>query len=76
MNTELKELLGADAAKFYEHAGYEVETWAAGRRGIVRGNGEYVVSRKGLRWWEVKSEGRRYRFGSQWELLAWLSDRI
>lgn len=52
MNNDLNEFVGADAARFYENAGYEFETRDGGRKGIVRG------------------------FGSQWELLDCLTDRI
>lgn len=75
---EIKTLLGAGAARFYEEAGYSVQTWAAGQRGIVsHGSEEIFVSRKGTRNWVVRdTDGDLFVFGSQWELLAWFGDRL
>lgn len=75
---EIKTLLGAGAARFYEEAGYSVQTWAAGQRGIVSyGSEEICVLRKGPRNWEVRdTDGDSFVFGSQWELLAWFGDRL
>lgn len=75
---EIKTLLGAGAARFYEEAGYSVQTFAAGQRGIVSyGSEEIYVFRKGARNWEVRDTyGDSFVFGSQWELLAWFGDRL
>lgn len=74
----IKTLLGAGASKFYEEAGYSVQTWAAGQRGIVSyGSEEIYVLRKGSRKWEVRdTDGDSFWFGSQWELLAWFGERL
>lgn len=74
----MKTLLGAGASKFYEEAGYSVQTWAAGQRGIVSyGSEEICVLRKGPRNWEVRdTDGDLFVFGSQWELLAWFGERL
>ena len=74
----IKTLLGAGASKFYEEAGYSVQTWAGGLRGIVSyGGDEIYVLRKGPRNWEVRdTDGDSFVFGSQWELLTWFGDRL
>ena len=74
----IKTLLGADAARFYEEAGYSVQTWAGGLRGLVSYGGEEIyVLRKGVRNWEVRdTDGDSFWFGSQWELLAWFGDLL
>lgn len=75
---EIKTLLGAEAARFYEEAGYSVQTWAAGQRGVVSyGSDEILVFRRGPRNWEVRdTDGDSFVFGSQWELLVWFGDRL
>lgn len=75
---EMKTLLGAGAARFYEEAGYSVQTWAAGQSGVVSyGIEEIYVARKGPRNWEVRdTDGDSFVFGSQWELLAWFGERL
>ena len=74
----IKTLLGAGASKFYEEAGYSVQTYAGGLRGIVSyGGDEIIVLRHGLRNWEVRdTDGDSFRFGSQWDLLDWFGDRL
>jgi len=74
----IKTLLGAGASKFYEEAGYSVQTYAGGLRGIVSyGGDEIYVLRHGLRNWEVRdTDGDSFVFGSQWDLLAWIGDRL
>lgn len=72
------ELVGKGALRFYEEAGVSIRvTSLTGRRGILSYGGEEVyVRRLGVRSWEVRSEGRTYLLGSQWELLAWIGDRL
>jgi len=74
----IKTLLGAGAARFYEEAGYGVQTWAAGQRGLVSYGGDVLyVLRRGPRNWEVRdTDGDSFVFGSQWEMLAWFGDRL
>lgn len=74
----IKTLLGAGASKFYEEAGYSVQTWAEGQRGLVSYGGDVIyVLRKGPRNWEVREiDGDSFAFGSQWEMLAWFGDRL
>lgn len=74
----IKTLLGAGASKFYEEAGYSVQTWAGGLRGLVSyGGDEIYVLRKGVRKWEVRdTDGDSFVFGSQWDLLDWFGDRL
>lgn len=75
---DIKTLLGASAARLYEEAGYSVQIWAAGQRGIVSYGGEEIyVLRRGPRTWEVcDTDGDSFVFGSQWELLAWFGERL
>ena len=72
------ELVGKGALRFYEEAGISIwVTSLTGRRGILSYGGEEVhVRRLGARSWEARSEGKTYSFGSQWELLAWIGDRL
>ena len=72
------ELVGKGALRFYEEAGISIRvTSLTGRRGILSYGGEEVyVRRLGARSWEVRSEGCVYSLGSQWELLAWIGDRL
>lgn len=74
----IKTLLGARASEFYDEAGYCVQAWAAGQRGLVSyGGDEIYVFRRGPRKWEVRdTDGDSFCFGSQWELLAWFKDRL
>ena len=70
----IKTLLGAGASRFYVEAGYSVQTWADGQRGLVSYGGDAVyVSRRGPRKWEVR-DGEGDSFDSQWELLSWFGD--
>ena len=72
------ELVGKAASSFYDEMGISVRpTSLTERAGIVSyGNDEVFVRRLGLRNWVVKSEGRCYVFSSQWQLLAWIGDRL
>ena len=72
------ELVGMAVIFFYDEMGISVRpTSLTERVGIISYGGEEVyVRRFGLRSCVVKSVGRRYEFGSQWELLAWIGDRL
>lgn len=37
---------------------------------------EYKVKRAHHRSWHAVTTGHRWTFGSQWELLAWIGDRL
>lgn len=37
---------------------------------------EYKITRSHHRRWHVTATGHRWSFGSQWELLAWIGDRL
>lgn len=78
MDNRAAELVGKAALPFYDEAGVSVcPTSFTKREGVISyGGGEAFVRRLGLRNWEVKSEGHRYVFGSQWELFAWIGDRL
>nr|DAR83812.1 MAG TPA: hypothetical protein [Caudoviricetes sp.] len=77
MENEFKSLLGAGAWTWYEASGYSIRTWRGGTKGLLSyGTEEYLVVRHGLRKWEVRRDGEVWRFGSQWELLAWFGDRL
>lgn len=43
---------------------------------MTLGGYEYRVKRAHHRGWRVVTTGRRWTFGSQWELLAWIGDRL
>lgn len=72
------ELVGKGVLRFYESMGVSIRmTSLTGREGVLYYGGEEVyVRRLGARSWEVRSEGRTHSFGSQWELLAWIGDRL
>lgn len=78
MDNRAAELVGKAAISFYDEMGISVRpTSLTKRAGIVSyGDVEVYVCRLGLRSWEVRSEGHRYVFGSQWELFAWIGDRL
>lgn len=40
------------------------------------GGQEYKITRVHHRRWHVVATGDRWAFGSQWELLAWVGDRL
>jgi hypothetical protein len=42
---------------------------------LVNGD-EYRLSRDGVRQWRIGKEGYMHTCVSQWELLAWISDRL
>lgn len=74
---DFETLLGKGAASAYEAAGFSLRTWRDGTKGVLSyGADEYLVVRHGSRKWEVRHERRSWRFGSQWELLAWFGDRL
>ena len=43
---------------------------------VMLGGQEYKVKRDHHRRWHVTTTGHRWDFGSQWELLAWIGDRL
>ena len=43
---------------------------------ILLGGQEYRVKRGRHCWWHVATTGHWWTFGSQWELLAWIGDRL
>lgn len=78
MDNRAAELVGKAALPFYGEAGVSVRpTSLTKRAGIISyGGDEAFVRRLGLKSWEVRSNGRLYAFGSQWELFAWIGDRL
>lgn len=78
MDNTAAELVGKAALPFYDAAGISIcPTSLTERVGIISyGSGEALVRRLGLRNWEVKSDGRTYTLSSQWELYAWIGDRL
>nr|DAK40436.1 MAG TPA: hypothetical protein [Caudoviricetes sp.] len=74
---DFETLLGKGAASAYEAAGISLRTWRGGTKGVLSyGADEYLVVRHSSRRWEVRREDRSWRFGSQWELLAWFGDML
>lgn len=43
---------------------------------MLIGGDEYTVYRIGARRWLIYAVGLRWEFGSQWEVLAWIGDRL
>ena len=43
---------------------------------IVVGGDEYTLYRIGVRRWLIYDVGRKWELGSQWEVLAWIGDRL
>lgn len=43
---------------------------------VLLGGQEYKITRAHHRRWHVVTAGYRWAFGSQWELLAWIGDRL
>lgn len=72
------DLVGKAAYRFYKEMGCDVAvTGSEPLRGTISyGRGVCTVRRIGLRYWEVCSGYRVYALGSQWELLAWIGDRL
>lgn len=43
---------------------------------VMLGGQEYKITRTHHRRWHVMTTGHWWTFGSQWELLAWIGDRL
>lgn len=43
---------------------------------VLLGGQEYRITRDNQRMWHAATTGYRKAFGSQWELLAWIGDRL
>ena len=43
---------------------------------IVVGGDEYTIYRYGVRRWLIYAAERKWDLGSQWEVLAWIGDRL
>lgn len=78
MTNRAADLVGKAAVDFYKAAGVSITPpengydWGT----ISYGNWSVSVRRIGLRSWEVRSGDRCFEFGSQWELFAWVGDRM
>ena len=61
-----------------EMAGVETTDVDADNRSctLILDGWEYRVRRESQRNWRVVATGRWWAFGSQWELLAWIGDRL
>lgn len=72
------ELTGKAAYGMLRDMGCEITvTGVEPVRGIISyGRDACTVRRIGPRRWEVRSGDRTYSLGSQWELLAWIGDRV
>lgn len=72
------ELVGKAAYRMYRDLGcHVVVSGMEPLRGVISyGRGACTVRRIGLRSWEVWSDDRIYVMDSQWELLAWIGDRL
>lgn len=78
MSNGAAELVGKAALDFYREAGVSVMPPERGHEWGVLScvNWSASVRRIGLRSWEVRLGDRCFGFGSQWELLAWVGDRL
>ena len=46
------------------------------RCSMLIGGDEYTVHRTGVRQWSISRAGYNWELGSQWEVLAWIGDRL
>lgn len=72
------DLVGKGAYTMYKNAGLSVTvTGSEPPCGLVCcGGWSCTVRRVGARSWEVWDGSETFSFGSQWELLAWIGDRL
>ena len=72
------DLVGKAACRFYREMGCDIAvTGTEPVSGVISyGNSSCTVRRLSPRNWEVGSGYRVYSLGSQWELLAWIGDRL
>lgn len=78
-SSTLSDIFGRSAwLMINEMGGVEVFNVDAGDRScsMLLGGQEYRVKRAHHRRWHVVTSGYCRSFGSQWELLAWIGDRV
>ena len=78
MDNRAAELVGKAAFDFYKEVGVDIIPPENGYYWGVISYGDWSVSvrRISQRRWVVRSGDRCYEFGSQWELFAWIGDRL
>ena len=75
----LSDIFGRSAWPMIEKMdGVEVSNINASDRSclMLLGGQEYKVTRANQRNWRVTATGYQWTFWSQWELLAWIGDRL
>lgn len=76
--SSLSDIFGRSAWPMIKEMGVEVFNVNADDRScfMTLGGQEYKVTRAHHRRWHVVATGHWWAFGSQWEVLAWISDRL
>ena len=77
--SSLSDIFGRSAwTMIKEMSGVEVFNVNVGDRScfMMLGGREYKITRDHHRRWYVVTTGYRQTFGSQWDLLAWIGDRL
>ncbi len=76
---DLGQIFGKSAWSFIEQEN-EIEIfnvdYGRSRCNILVGGDEYWVSRDGTRQWRIGKDDYMFTCVSQWELLAWIGDRV
>lgn len=74
----LSDIFGRSAWPMINEMGVEVFNVDAGDRSCLAmlGGWEYKIKRIHHRRWLVATVGYEWAFGSQWELLDWIGDRL
>lgn len=74
----LSDIFGRSAWPMIKEMGFEVFNVDAGDRSCLAmlGGQEYKIKRIHHRRWLVATVGYGRAFGSQWDLLSWIDDRL
>lgn len=74
----LSDIFGRSAWSMIKEMDVEVFNINADDRScfVLLGGQDYKITRSHQRRWYATATGHRWDFGSQWELLAWIGDRL